>query len=81
MPPKINDVVVGSHGHVRKSPKNRVIRGLGLSQNEIEKLLVQMKQNNSTGLLGYSFPFIYHKNEPKMINKCFKGVIIPIESL
>ena len=46
-----------------RNPETMKMRVSGFSQSEIEKLLVQMKQNNSTELLGHSIK-IYNKNEP-----------------
>ena len=62
MSPKIHNIGLGSHGHVHQVQEPTKSLLFGLSNNEIEKLLVQMKQNNSTELAGYSFDNISNKN-------------------
>ena len=69
MSPEIKTVALGSHGHVPKSP-NHENEGCRSSQNKSKSHYSKMKQNNHTEILGYSLPYIYHKNDTEMTNKC-----------
>ena len=68
MSPKINNIGVGTHGHV---PKSENLENDGFSvlpEMSPKGNYSQLKQNNSTELLGYSFNTSSNKQKQNMTN-------------
>ena len=68
MPPKINDIGFGSHGHVRKSP-NHENEGIPVSPiMKSKSYYSKMKHNNSREFSVYCFNIVYAQNNSKRKN-------------
>ncbi len=55
-------------------PESWKLEVVGFSHNDIEQLLVQMKQNNSTELSDYSFNTINHITNKQMANNALTNL-------